>query len=339
MRTALVASAILFAILALLPHPAAAVQNITLGWDASPAPDISSYNVRYGLASGQYTYKVPAGTDTFADVNGLIEGTTYYFVVTAIGSSGIESEPSNEIGYTVPGVAAPGQPWLQAGPDGTAILQWSASASPNVIGYDVYFAPADGGEWQFLYFGYETQLTLSSAMLANPGSYLVHAYNDWGEVSTSTASVAVTTTQPAPVLSLKHTPAAGLPNVFSVTASGVLPARWALEASADLKTWGAITEGSNAAVDVTVVISPKPKLFFRLESSQSDAQLQAHRPADAFPNAFAIRAPQGTPPAWTIQSSENLQDWTDTISGEGRDIHVAVVPSPTPALYFRLKSR
>lgn len=339
MRAVVIASTALFALLITLPHPAAAVQNITLGWDASPDPNISSYNVRYGLASEQYTFKVPAGTNTFADVNGLIEGMTYYFVVTASGSSGIESEPSNEIGYTVPGVAAPGQPWLQAGPDGTAVLQWNASASPNVAGYDVFFLPADGGEPQFIFSGYDTQLILSSSMLANPGSYIVNAYNDWGEVSASTASVAVTATLPAPVLSLKHTPVASLPNVFSVTATGVLPASWALEASADLKTWGTIADGSNAAVDVTVVVSPKSKLFFRLESPLPDAQLQAHRPADAFPNAFAIRAPQGASPAWTIQSSENLQDWTGMISGEGRDIHVAVVPSQTPALYFRLKSR
>lgn len=339
MRAAVIASAVLFTILAALPEPAAAVQKITLGWDSSPDPDIAGYNVRYGLASGQYALKVSAGTNFIADVNGLIEGMTYYFVVTACSSSGIESEPSNEIGYTVPGVAAPGQPWLQSGPDGTAILQWSASASPNVAGYEVYFVPAGGGDHQFIFSGYDTLLTLSKELLATPGSYLVNAYNDWGEVSTSTASVAVATTQPAPVLSLKHTRAAGLPNVFSVTASGVLPASWALEASADLITWGAIAEDSNAAVDVTVVVLPKPKLFFRLESPLPDVQLQAYRPADAFPNAFAIHSPQGTPPAWTIQSSENLQDWTGMISGESRDIHVAVVPSQTPTLYFRLKTR
>lgn len=346
MRTVIFASAIALAIFAAQPPSAAAAQNITLGWDSSPDPDIASYNVRYGLASGQYAFKVPSGTNTAADINGLIEGMTYYFVVTACDLAGIESDPSNELGYTVPGIAAPGAPWLQANATGSTLLKWNASPSPNVAGYYVAFVPANGADAMLVYSGNATQLNLASLTLTNSGSFVVSAYDDAGEVSVSTTKIAVAAPLPntavigaAPVLALKPAPAAGLPNVFSVTATGAVPAAWALEASSDLKTWGTISTGSNAAVDVTVVVSPKPKLFFRLNSPLPDAQLQAQTSADALPHSLCVHTAQAAPPTWTVESSENLQDWNQVTAGSGTDVNVAVVPGNAAAFYFRLKSR
>jgi hypothetical protein len=91
--------------------PALAV-DVTLAWDPSPDASVAGYTVRYGTNSamrygtnsGDYSDFVLAfGGDTTATVPGLIGGATYYFAVSAFTLTGLESDPSEEIGYTVPG--------------------------------------------------------------------------------------------------------------------------------------------------------------------------------------------------------------------------------------------
>ncbi len=84
--------------------PAGATQSVTLAWDPSPDPAIVGYTVYYGSASEAYTEQVPAGNSTSVTLSNLQEAVTYFFVVTASDASGLESPPSNEVSYTVPGV-------------------------------------------------------------------------------------------------------------------------------------------------------------------------------------------------------------------------------------------
>lgn len=88
-----------------LQPSALADQTVTLAWDPSPDPDIAGYNVYYGPGRGTYTNHVSVGNVTKATISGLLEGATYFFVVTSYNTSGLESDPSNEISYTVPVVA------------------------------------------------------------------------------------------------------------------------------------------------------------------------------------------------------------------------------------------
>src|SRR5437016_1774952 len=84
--------------------------SVTLVWNPSPGTNVAGYNVYYGVASRTYTNKVNVGNSTNATVSGLIEGTTYFFAVTAYDSNALESDYSNEMSYTVPvtpGNAAP----------------------------------------------------------------------------------------------------------------------------------------------------------------------------------------------------------------------------------------
>jgi len=91
-------------------------QSVSLVWDASPSANVAGYTVRYGTNSGQYLYSAPAQTATTATVANLTAGVTYYFVVTAYSTNFVESDPSNEFPYLVPGGpvtnAAPGLPTL-----------------------------------------------------------------------------------------------------------------------------------------------------------------------------------------------------------------------------------
>ncbi len=77
----------------------------TLAWtapttndNASPLTDLAGFKVHYGTSPGQYTSTVVISnpTATTYTVTGLPAGATYYFVVTAYNTSGVESLPSSE---------------------------------------------------------------------------------------------------------------------------------------------------------------------------------------------------------------------------------------------------
>ena len=76
-------------------------ETATLAWDANPEPDIAGYLLSYGESSGTYRDAVDAGNTTEKEVTGLIQGKTYYFVVSAYNRSGAKSAPSTEISYTI----------------------------------------------------------------------------------------------------------------------------------------------------------------------------------------------------------------------------------------------
>ena len=69
--------------------------SVTLSWQANQEPDISSYNVYYGTQTRNYGLPIPAGSGTSYTVDNLTEGTTYYFALTAVDTSG------NESGYSI----------------------------------------------------------------------------------------------------------------------------------------------------------------------------------------------------------------------------------------------
>jgi len=76
--------------------------GVTLGWNPSPDPTVSGYNVYSGVASQTYTNMVSFGNVTNASLSALVPGTTYFFSVTAVDAVGLESPFSNETTYNVP---------------------------------------------------------------------------------------------------------------------------------------------------------------------------------------------------------------------------------------------
>ena len=80
-------------------------QSVSLAWDASPDSNVIGYFLYYGNASGDCPklLNITNSSQTNVTVIGLKEGAKYTFVVTAYDSDGLESEPSAEVSYTVPG--------------------------------------------------------------------------------------------------------------------------------------------------------------------------------------------------------------------------------------------
>jgi len=85
-------------------HAAFPTSSVTLVWDPSPDPRVVGYTIWYGNASGVYPTRIDVGNTTTATIADLAIGQTYYFVATAYTADGLESLPSNEVEYTVPGL-------------------------------------------------------------------------------------------------------------------------------------------------------------------------------------------------------------------------------------------
>jgi hypothetical protein len=73
--------------------------DITLAWDFNTEPDVAGYKLYFGNSSQNYTQVIDVGmTDQFT-IKDLIEGTVFFFALTAYNQKGVESSFSNEVQY------------------------------------------------------------------------------------------------------------------------------------------------------------------------------------------------------------------------------------------------
>ena len=76
--------------------------TVTLAWDANPEANITGYKLKYGFASKVYSVVVPTGKVTEITIPNMVEGTQYFFAVSAFNNEGLESLNSNEVSYVIP---------------------------------------------------------------------------------------------------------------------------------------------------------------------------------------------------------------------------------------------
>jgi hypothetical protein len=78
-------------------------QSVSLAWDASPDTNVIGYFLYCEDTSNNDFRILNVTNKTTVAVSGLKEGLTYTFVVTAYDRDGLESDPSAEVTYIVPG--------------------------------------------------------------------------------------------------------------------------------------------------------------------------------------------------------------------------------------------
>jgi len=115
--------------------------DVTLQWDANTEPDLAGYKVYYKQVSSGPPYNgtgategnspIDVGNTTTCTVTGLIDGVTYFFVVTAYDSEGLESDYSNEVA-TSPEPTAPESATGAGGHDGGGCFIATASFGSNM---------------------------------------------------------------------------------------------------------------------------------------------------------------------------------------------------------------
>jgi len=122
---------------------------VTLDWDDNSEPDLSGYNVHRATSSGGPYSQINGAlvsSSGYSDSE-VANGTTYFYVVTAVDSSGNESADSGESSATPQGGSGSADPWINefhydnrrgdeneaveiAGTAGTSLAGWS------LVGYN-----------------------------------------------------------------------------------------------------------------------------------------------------------------------------------------------------------
>jgi len=129
--------------------------TVNLGWNASSSTDVTGYRIHFGTVSGTYTASIMVENVTTGTVSGLAEGVTYYFAVSALNASGLESAFSNEVSFK-PGlhassirIAGDGQPVLAV--SGLIGSQYDIEASEDLMDWALIetVTMPDGGSLKF----------------------------------------------------------------------------------------------------------------------------------------------------------------------------------------------
>jgi fibronectin type 3 domain-containing protein len=167
--------------------------NVALAWSA-PTSDggsaITGYKVYRGTSSGGEPILTTLGNVTSWTDNGVTNGTTYYYKVTAVNAIG-EGPASSELSATPQAAAAaPGAPTLNSAAAGnaTVALAWSAPASNGgsaINGYKVYRGTSSGGETLLTTLGNVTSWTDNGVTNGTTYYYKVTALNSVGESAAS----------------------------------------------------------------------------------------------------------------------------------------------------------
>ena len=151
------------------------LHTMKLAWDAVPETDIQGYRVHVGTQSQQYTASYNTGVVNAYPINDLEYGKTYYFAVSTIGSSGLESSLSGELAVNIAPPPLPTAGLSVSNGSGQAGLQWTfpksalgsspefvVSASPDMVTWTevdtILPAQASGGDALNLEFSWPLQV-------------------------------------------------------------------------------------------------------------------------------------------------------------------------------------
>src|SRR5205823_1894812 len=117
--------------------------QVGLSWSASSGA--TSYNVKRSTTSGgPYTTVASPSTTSYTDT-GLTNGTTYYYVVSAVNTAG-ESTNSGQVSAT-PQLGVPGAPTNVVATAGNGQVGLSWSASSGATSYNVKRSTTNGGPY------------------------------------------------------------------------------------------------------------------------------------------------------------------------------------------------
>ncbi|MDE3100575.1 MAG: hypothetical protein KGJ88_13985, partial [Verrucomicrobiota bacterium] len=169
--------------------------QVALSWTASSGA--TSYNVKRATVSGgPYTTIANVSTTSYTD-SSVTNGTTYYYVVSAVNSGG-ESANSSEASATPSAPTAPPAPTGLTATAGNAQVALSWTASSGATSYNVKRATTSGGPYTTITNVSSTSYTDSSVINGTTYYYVVSAVNSAGESANSSEASATPSAPAAP---------------------------------------------------------------------------------------------------------------------------------------------
>lgn len=140
----------------LLGTPLLHAGSATLSWtapatnaDGTPLTDLAGYKIHYGTTSGSYTQSLSVGNVTTYMLTNLTDGLTYYFVTTAVNTSGGESGFSNQVSKAIPALADTTPPAGLININGGAAYANSTTVNLAISATDSGSGMGSGAQMQF----------------------------------------------------------------------------------------------------------------------------------------------------------------------------------------------
>ncbi len=160
-------------------------QGAFIDWDANAEPDIQQYYIYESLTSGGPYDEVDNDDVTEWMFYNLTNGSTYYYVVTAMDTSNNESGYSNEVAVTPSASALPLPPLdLEANADlFLNELEWRHSFDPALDYYNIYRSTTSGGPYTLLTDTVQAQYEDDGLTANVTYYYVVTTVNDGEEES------------------------------------------------------------------------------------------------------------------------------------------------------------
>ena len=153
---------------------------VGLSWTASTGA--TGYNVKRATTSGGPYTQVGAPTSTSYTDTSLTNGTTYYYVVSALDSAGESADSAQVSARPVAPVTIPATPSGLAATPGNAQVALSWTASSAATGYNVKRATTSGGPYTQVGAPTSTSYTDTSLTNGTTYYYVVSALDSAGRV-------------------------------------------------------------------------------------------------------------------------------------------------------------
>ncbi|MBU4262778.1 MAG: cadherin-like domain-containing protein [Proteobacteria bacterium] len=153
-----------------LATPLHALQEASFSWSPNTETNLAGYKIHYGTTSAQYDHAVDMGNPTptngvvAGNVNGLIDGTTYYFTATAYDTDGFESDFSQEVVWTAPSEPPVVPPSLPVAQDMTLSVDEDTTVLNQLEGHSPDDLPLT---YQIVTNGIKGTATISNAETGN----------------------------------------------------------------------------------------------------------------------------------------------------------------------------
>ena len=294
--------------------------QVALTWNTSSGAQ--SYNIYESTVSGGPYNSVGPTSNLSYTVTGLTNGTTYYFVVTAVNSAG-QSNYSNQASAAPTTAPTPPAPPtnLTANPgNGQVSLAWNASS--GALSYNVYWSTSSG-----VTTANGTKVTGVTSPYLHTGLtngttyyYIVTAVNTYGESGASNQASATPTSAP--------TPPAPPTNLAAVAGNAQVSLTWTASSGAnyydvyDSATNGGpynyVNQTTNISYTVTGLQNWKT-YYFVVTAVNSAGQSNYSNQASATPN-ITYTFPVGTnPEAIAVDNASTL--WVAN-AGDNTVMHI-----------------
>jgi len=164
--------------------------QVLLAWTGSAGA--TNYNIKRATSSGGETTVASTNSTSFTDRN-VLDGTTYYYVITAINGGG-ESQPSGEVSATPLFSPTPASLIVVTTNFNLVSLAWAPSA--GATSYNLKRSPSPGGPYTILVSTASTSFNDTTVVNGTTYYYVVSAVNSGGENPVN--SVEVSATPPLP---------------------------------------------------------------------------------------------------------------------------------------------